>query len=52
MSYTRYLVMAVSFRLLLQNYLTQNDVDLLNGLQVTRNLGVIVKEISRKIKHK
>ncbi len=42
--------MAVSSKLLLQDYLTQNDTDLLNGLQVIRNIGVIVKEIKKKWK--
>lgn len=48
MSYRRFVVMAVSSKLLLQDYLTQKGADLLNGLQVTRNHGVIVKEINKK----
>lgn len=50
MSYKHFVVMAVSSKLLLQDYLTQNCTDLLNGLQVIRNIGVIVKEINKKIK--
>lgn len=48
MSYRHFVVMAVSSKLLLQDYLTQKGADLLNGLQVTRNHGVIVKEINKK----
>ncbi len=49
-SYKHFVVMAVSSKLLLQDYLTQNGTDLLNGLQVKRNIGVIVKEIKKKMK--
>lgn len=50
MSYRHFLIFAVS-GLLLQDYLTQNGADLLNGLQVTRNLGVTVKANKFKTKH-
>ncbi len=49
-SYKHFVVMAVSSKLLLQDYLTQNGTDLLNGLQVIKNIGVIVKEINKKRK--